>query len=92
MKFTCVIIAHRLKSIKKSDRIYVLNEGKMIEEGTHDVLMNKQGHYFNLMNSQENLTDNDEKSQNTPQIKYEEEIKEKIVSQDDSKPNKEETP
>jgi len=92
MKFTCVIIAHRLKSIKKSDRIYVLNEGKMIEEGTHDVLINKQGHYFNLMNSQENLTDNDEKSQNTPQIKDVEEMKEKIILQDDSKQNKDETP
>lgn len=47
LNITCIIIAHRLKTIKRCDYIYVLNKGKVIEEGTHDSLMEKDGLYAN---------------------------------------------
>lgn len=45
---TCVIIAHRLSTIKQCDRIIVMDCGKIIEQGTHDDLMKKQGLYAEL--------------------------------------------
>jgi len=49
---TSFIIAHRLSTIKNADLILVMNEGNIIEQGTHDELMNKGGFYENLYNSQ----------------------------------------
>ena len=45
---TIVVIAHRLSTIKSADRIMVLNSGQLIEEGTHEELLKRQGAYFNL--------------------------------------------
>jgi ABC-type multidrug transport system fused ATPase/permease subunit len=59
LNFTCVIIAHRLKSIKKSDYIYVMSRGVVIEKGSHDDLLALNGLYFALMNSQENKKEDD---------------------------------
>ena len=42
---TCVIVAHRLSTIQKADRIIVLDKGKIVEEGTHDSLMAKDALY-----------------------------------------------
>lgn len=39
---TVIVIAHRLSTIRKMDRIVVVDEGKIVEEGTHQVLINKQ--------------------------------------------------
>jgi ATP-binding cassette, subfamily B, bacterial len=47
---TVIVIAHRLSTVKHVDRIIVLDHGKVIEEGNHDVLMAKGGHYANLYN------------------------------------------
>lgn len=43
---TQIIITHRLASIKDVNQIYVLNKGKIIENGTHELLMKKQGWYY----------------------------------------------
>lgn len=42
---TCIIITHRLNTIKKCDYIYVIKDGKTVEEGTHDSLIAKKGEY-----------------------------------------------
>lgn len=43
---TQIIITHRLASIRSADRIYVLNRGKLIEHGTHEMLMRNKGWYY----------------------------------------------
>ncbi|ERJ82213.1 ABC transporter, ATP-binding protein [Peptostreptococcaceae bacterium oral taxon 113 str. W5053] len=49
---TVIVIAHRLKSIMEADNIIVLKEGKIIEEGTHEKLLEKDGEYKSLWNLQ----------------------------------------
>lgn len=45
---TCFVIAHRLNTIQHADRIVVLNEGNVIEQGTHEELLEAKGFYFQL--------------------------------------------
>lgn len=49
---TTFIVAHRLSTIKNADLILVMNNGSVIETGTHTELLAKKGFYFNLYNSQ----------------------------------------
>ncbi len=49
---TSFIIAHRLSTIRNADLILVVNDGNIIEQGNHDELMEKQGFYAELYNSQ----------------------------------------
>lgn len=49
---TSFVIAHRLSTIKNADIILVMNEGDIIEQGTHEELMKANGFYTNLYNSQ----------------------------------------
>ena len=49
---TSFIIAHRLSTIKNADLILVMNEGNIVETGTHDELIKKNGFYADLYNSQ----------------------------------------
>jgi len=49
---TCFIIAHRLSTIRDADLILVMNEGDIVEQGTHEELLAKGGFYANLYNSQ----------------------------------------
>lgn len=49
---TSFIIAHRLSTIRNADLILVMNEGDIIEQGTHEELLKQNGFYANLYNSQ----------------------------------------
>ena len=49
---TSLVIAHRLSTIKNADKIIVLDSGKIIEKGTHQELMKKNGHYKKLSDLQ----------------------------------------
>ena len=62
-KITTIIIAHRLSTIKNSDLIYSLKEGKVIEKGTHQELIDKNGYYAGLVKNQlikEEITNNED--------------------------------
>ena len=48
---TSIVIAHRLSTIKNADRIIVLRQGKIIEQGNHDHLLKHGGHYAELYNT-----------------------------------------
>lgn len=45
---TSLVIAHRLSTIRRADKIIVLSKGEILEEGTHDELMERQGSYYKL--------------------------------------------
>lgn len=45
---TSFVIAHRLNTIRQADRILVLKDGRLIEQGSHDELLEQQGFYSGL--------------------------------------------
>lgn len=49
---TAIIIAHRLSTIRDANNIFVLENGNILENGSHDTLMSEKGHYFELVKSQ----------------------------------------
>jgi ATP-binding cassette subfamily B protein len=49
---TCFVIAHRLSTIQNADRILVVLDGSIVEQGSHDELMRRGGVYSELYNSQ----------------------------------------
>jgi len=49
---TSIVIAHRLATIQKADRIIVMQKGRILESGTHDELLRKEGHYHTLFELQ----------------------------------------
>ena len=57
---TTLVIAHRLSTIANADRIVVLVNGEIVEEGTHDSLLKRQGEYFKLYNMQFKEDNNDD--------------------------------
>ncbi len=52
---TCFLIAHRLSTVRRCDRIFVLSEGALVESGTHDTLVTAGGVYARLVRDQEQV-------------------------------------
>ena len=50
-----LIIAHRLSTVRRCDRIIVIEKGEIAEIGSHDELMAKKGHYYHLYSRQEKV-------------------------------------
>jgi ATP-binding cassette subfamily B protein len=48
---TSILIAHRLSTVRAADRIIVLRQGAILEEGDHDSLLRRAGHYAELYNT-----------------------------------------
>ncbi|HRP97926.1 MAG TPA: ATP-binding cassette domain-containing protein, partial [Rhodocyclaceae bacterium] len=49
---TTIAIAHRLSTLRKADRLVVLDRGQVVEIGAHDALMAAEGHYYRLYQAQ----------------------------------------
>lgn len=49
---TSFIIAHRLSTVRNADKIIVIEDGEIIEEGSHEELLEKKGYYYNTLNTQ----------------------------------------
>jgi ABC-type multidrug transport system ATPase subunit len=52
------VIAHRLSTIRRADQILVVEQGQIVERGTHDELYALQGRYFDLYTKQQGLQNN----------------------------------
>ena len=48
---TCIVVAHRLSTIRDCDEILVMDRGRIIERGKHEELMEKEGYYAKLISS-----------------------------------------
>ena len=71
---TTIIVAHRLSTVRNSDKIVAINNGVVEEEGTHDQLMEKQGLYHSLVTTQMNSSMDDTIVNNNNKQQQEEEV------------------
>ncbi|MDB5878966.1 MAG: transporter, partial [Variovorax sp.] len=60
---TTIAIAHRLSTLRKADRLVVMDRGEIVEVGPHDALMEKQGAYWRLYQAQLRTADDDDVAQ-----------------------------
>lgn len=52
LKSTRLIIAHRLSTVRECDQIFVIDKGAVVESGSYDILMERQGAFYNLVKRQ----------------------------------------
>jgi len=57
---TAILISHRIAFARLASKIIIMKEGKIIESGTHNELLDKKGYYYDLFTSQQNLYNGDE--------------------------------
>lgn len=80
---TMLIIAHRLSTIRNCDIIYVLDNGKVVEEGDHQTLLNKRGYYYKLFISQVGEIESKDIDKNNEDFEFvNKDIKSKSISQE----------
>lgn len=74
---TTICIAHRLSTIKNADNIIVMSHGKIIEQGTHEELYNKDGMYKGLVDAQRISAESTGDGEQTPEevIQMEEQVR-----------------
>ena len=65
---TTIVIAHRLSTIKTADNIVVMSQGRIVEQGTHDVLLEKRAAYFNLVEAQRIAQETERKNEDETSI------------------------
>ncbi|KAM5476044.1 multidrug-resistance transporter mdr5 [Microsporum audouinii] len=85
---TTVLIAHKLSTVKKADNIVVMNKGQVIEQGTHESLLDARGQYWNLVNAQSlSLTNDDSASETDKETDEPTEVLEKHVTTKSARSN-----
>ncbi len=65
---TTIAIAHRLSTLRKADRLVVMDRGKIVEIGNHDQLMEAEGHYHKLYMAQARNVDTEDALQRAPEL------------------------
>ncbi|KAH8371803.1 hypothetical protein KR093_008900 [Drosophila rubida] len=105
---TTIIVAHRLSTVRRADKIVVINSGQIVEAGTHQELMMLRNHYFNLVTTQmgdddgsvlsptgdiyKNFDIKDEDDQEIKILHEEEEVEEETTDKKKKKKEKEPSP
>lgn len=59
---TTIAIAHRLSTLQEASRLVVLDHGRIVETGSHEELMARQGHYYQLYQSQSRSSNDENRS------------------------------
>lgn len=70
---TVLLIAHRLSTVEKADRIVVINKGQVVQQGSHSQLLNQDGLYKNLVHRQllASETNPSSEQQHSPGVRFE---------------------